>query len=82
MNELSVATFNAVAQQVGARALARGWKVATAESCTGGLVAAALTDVPGSSQWFEAGIVTYRLSAKIRLLHVSESTLERLLKCV
>ena len=43
---------------------ARGWRVATAESCTGGLVAAAITDIPGSSAWFERGFVTYTDEAK------------------
>ena len=37
----------------------RGWKIATAESCTGGLIAAACTAVAGSSDWFERGFVTY-----------------------
>ena len=67
----------ALAAAVGVGALARGWKLATAESCTGGSIAATLTDVPGSSEWFEAGIVTYRLSAKTRLLGVTAATLER-----
>ncbi|MCW8842367.1 MAG: CinA family protein, partial [Rhodobacteraceae bacterium] len=40
-------------------ARARGWRIATAESCTGGMVSAALTDVPGSSDVFERGFVTY-----------------------
>ena len=47
------------------RALAeRGWRAATAESCTGGLVAAAITDIPGSSGWFDRGFVTYTDDAK------------------
>ena len=44
--------------------LARGWKLATAESCTGGLIAAACTDLSGSSNWFERGFVTYSNEAK------------------
>jgi len=55
---------------------AKGLRVTTAESCTGGLVAAALTDVPGSSEVFEQGIVTYSNNAKIRLLGVRPNTLE------
>ena len=56
-----------IGQLVGdlARALlARGWMLATAESCTGGLIAAACTDLSGSSSWFERGFVTYSNAAK------------------
>jgi nicotinamide-nucleotide amidase len=52
-----------------------GLKIATAESCTGGLVAAALTDVAGSSDVFERGFVTYSNAAKVELLGVSSETL-------
>ena len=51
---------------------AAGRRIATAESCTGGLVAAALTEIPGSSEVFEAGYVTYSNAAKISELRVSE----------
>ena len=51
-------------------------RLATAESCTGGWVAKALTDIPGSSQWFECGYVTYSNAAKVRDLGVATSTLE------
>ena len=50
--------------------LARGWMLATAESCTGGLIAAACTDLAGSSDWFERGFVTYSNAAKTELLGV------------
>lgn len=50
--------------------LARGWKLATAESCTGGLIAAACTDLSGSSNWFERGFVTYSNEAKTQMLGV------------
>ncbi|MDB5947364.1 MAG: damage-inducible protein CinA [Ramlibacter sp.] len=50
--------------------LARGWKLATAESCTGGMVAAACTDLAGSSNWFERGFVTYSNEAKSESLGV------------
>ncbi|MBZ0273045.1 competence/damage-inducible protein A [bacterium] len=53
-----------------------GKTVATAESCTGGMIAAALTDIPGSSAYFVAGFVTYANAAKIRALGVSAETLE------
>jgi nicotinamide-nucleotide amidase len=63
-----------------ARALARACKrrgvsLATAESCTGGGVAAACTRIPGSSEWFERGMVTYTNVAKREMLGVSEETL-------
>jgi nicotinamide-nucleotide amidase len=49
---------------------ARGWLLATAESCTGGMIAAACTDLSGSSNWFERGFVTYSNEAKTELLGV------------
>ena len=49
---------------------ARQWRMATAESCTGGLIAAACTDLAGSSDWFERGFVTYSNEAKTALLGV------------
>lgn len=55
---------------------AAGLWVACAESCTGGLVAAAITEMPGASQVFERGFVTYSNLAKIEMLDVSEKTLE------
>ena len=60
-------------QQVAALAAAlraRGWQLATAESCTGGLIAAACTELAGSSDWFERGFVTYSNAAKTDLLGV------------
>ena len=53
----------------------RGLKLATAESCTGGLVADHITDVPGSSDYFVGGVVAYAYEAKVALLHVSWDTL-------
>ena len=58
-----------------AKATAAGAKIATAESCTGGLVAAALTDIPGSSAVFDRGFVTYSNAAKADMLGVSSATL-------
>ena len=52
------------------KARAKGWKIATAESCTGGLVAGALTEIPGSSDVFERGFVTYSNDAKTAMLGV------------
>jgi nicotinamide-nucleotide amidase len=54
---------------------ARDWRMATAESCTGGLIAAACTAVAGSSDWFERGFVTYSNAAKQALLGVPEALL-------
>jgi nicotinamide-nucleotide amidase len=53
----------------------RGWRLATAESCTGGLIAAALTEVAGASDVFDRGFVTYSNAAKIDMLGVSPATL-------
>lgn len=55
---------------------AAGRKIAVAESCTGGLVSAALTEIPGSSDVFEAGFVTYSNEAKAEVLKVSTDVLE------
>ncbi|MFZ4481607.1 MAG: CinA family protein [Rhodoferax sp.] len=57
--------------------LARKLKLVTAESCTGGLIAAACTDLAGSSAWFERGFVTYSNDAKAELLGVEERLLRR-----
>lgn len=56
---------------------ARRWHLATAESCTGGLVAAACTAVAGSSDWFERGFVTYSNEAKVRSLDVPAALIAR-----
>lgn len=66
-----------LAQQLGAQLLARNLKVATAESCTGGAIAAAITSVAGSSAWFEYGLVSYSNSAKQQLLAVPGQLLEQ-----
>lgn len=54
---------------------ARGWMLATAESCTGGMIAAAITDVAGSSSVFDRGFVTYSNAAKIEMLGVAPEAL-------
>lgn len=61
--------------RVGQQLLARNASVTTAESCTGGWIAKALTDIAGSSAWFERGFVTYSNEAKQQMVGVSESTL-------
>lgn len=55
----------------------RGWKLAVAESCTGGLLAAAITHRPGSSSIFERGYITYSNVSKIECLSVNPATLEK-----
>lgn len=58
------------------RLRARHWRVAAAESCTGGLIAAACTDLAGSSDWFERGVVSYSNAAKTELLGVDPALIE------
>jgi nicotinamide-nucleotide amidase len=67
--------LDAVAEQVAAALLARGWMLATAESCTGGWAAKVCTDLAGSSHWFERGFVTYTNEAKQEMLGVTPATL-------
>jgi nicotinamide-nucleotide amidase len=67
----------ALAARLGAAALARGAMIATAESCTGGLVAGAITSIAGSSGWFERGFITYSDLAKEQQLGVASSTIGR-----
>ena len=64
-----------LAGQLGQALLRRGWRLACAESCTGGWAAQAMTAVAGSSDWFERGFVTYSNDAKQDLLGVSGRTL-------
>ncbi len=64
-----------LAVRVGAFLAVRAWMLATAESCTGGWVAEAVTSVAGSSGWFERGFVTYSNAAKASMLGVAEATL-------
>lgn len=59
-----------VTSRLADRLLSLQWMMATAESCTGGLIAAHCTDLPGSSRWFERGFVTYSNAAKTDLLGV------------
>ena len=67
----------ATAVRLGQTALARKLRLATAESCTGGLIAGAITAVAGSSDWFDRGFVTYSNAAKIEELGVPEALVER-----
>jgi nicotinamide-nucleotide amidase len=67
----------ALAEAVLAACRGRGWHLATAESCTGGLVAAALTAIAGSSDVVERGFVAYSNEAKVELLGVSSDTISQ-----
>lgn len=53
----------------------KGWLMTTAESCTGGGVAQAITDIPGSSEWYEGGFITYSNLAKSEMLNISPALL-------
>ena len=64
-----------LAEEVGRGARATRWRIVTAESCTAGWIAKALTDVAGSSQWVDSGYVTYSNTAKVRDVGVSPATL-------
>ncbi|HET6430873.1 CinA family protein [Dyella sp.] len=71
------AQLRQLAEDVAAQMLERKLMLVTAESCTGGFIAKVLTDLPGSSGWFDAGVVTYSYEAKEALLGVNPRTLER-----
>ena len=73
---MSDARITALARALGRRAKRRGVMIATAESCTGGGVAEAITRIAGSSAWFDRGFVTYSNEAKRRMLGVKLRTLE------
>ena len=64
-----------LAHQIGKRLLEKQWMLATAESCTGGWIAQTITDIAGSSQWFDRGFVTYSNHAKQDMLGVTADTL-------
>ncbi|MGC2459026.1 MAG: CinA family protein [Gallionellaceae bacterium] len=66
-----------LAVQVGELLKSHGMMLATAESCTGGEVAMAITEIAGSSAWFERGFVTYANAAKVEMLGVRQSTLDQ-----
>jgi nicotinamide-nucleotide amidase len=66
-----------LAQQLGRLLKSKGSKIATAESCTGGWIAQIITEVPGSSAWFDRGFVTYSNAAKMQMLGVKLQTLEK-----
>jgi nicotinamide-nucleotide amidase len=71
----SDAELAAQVRQLASLMVVRGWKMATAESCTGGWIAKCCTDLAGSSAWFERGFVTYSDQAKLDLLAVNAEAL-------
>ncbi len=73
---MEILSSAAVAQDLALALRQRGWTMAAAESCTGGLIAAACTALSGSSDWFERGFVTYSNAAKIELLGVPAPLIE------
>jgi nicotinamide-nucleotide amidase len=75
MND-AYSTLPALAAEVAALLQRRGWMLATAESCTGGLIAAACTELSGSSVWFERGFVTYSNAAKHESIGVDAALIE------
>lgn len=66
-----------LAQQLGRFLKSKGRKIAVAESCTGGWIAQMITEVPGSSAWFDRGFVTYSNAAKMQMLGVKPETLDK-----
>ncbi len=74
--DLASAATEAPEALLGPLLTARGWRLATAESCTGGLIGSRITDIPGSSAYFVGGIVAYAYDAKVRLLGVPWRVLE------
>jgi nicotinamide-nucleotide amidase len=68
--------LKALAARLGVALTARGARFATAESCSGGWIAKAATDNPGSSRWFSGGVVAYGNAAKVELLGVAAAVLE------
>lgn len=66
-----------IARKLGGVLKQEGLKIVTAESCTGGGISQAITEIPGSSAWFDRGFVTYSNDAKVQMLKVNQSTLEK-----
>ena len=66
-----------LASQVGQALTAKNWRLISTESCTGGLLAATVTEIAGSSDWFEGAFVTYRLTAKTAMVGVTAPLLDQ-----
>jgi nicotinamide-nucleotide amidase len=76
MARVSDVELHQLAGELGEILRARGWMLATAESCTGGWVGQLVTSLPGSSEWYERGFITYANAAKTEMLGVPADTLE------
>ncbi|MCU7892228.1 MAG: nicotinamide-nucleotide amidase [Candidatus Thiodiazotropha sp. (ex Ustalcina ferruginea)] len=77
MDETAVDAINALTGQCAERLRRQGYRLVVAESCTGGWLAKTLTDLPGSSEWFDRGFVTYSNQAKQAMLGVTSDTLQQ-----
>jgi len=75
MARVSDEELHQLATELGEKLIARGWMLATAESCTGGWVGQLLTSLPGCSHWYERGFITYANAAKVEMLDVPEEVL-------
>jgi len=76
MARVSDEELHQLASELGEKLRARGWMLATAESCTGGWAGQLLTSLPGSSNWYERGFITYANAAKIEMLGVPAEILD------
>jgi nicotinamide-nucleotide amidase len=76
MARVSDAELHQLAVELGEKLIARGWMLASAESCTGGWVGQLLTSLPGSSHWYERGFITYANAAKIEMLGVPAEVID------
>ena len=76
MARVSDEELHQLAAELGDKLIARGWMLATAESCTGGWAGQLLTSLPGSSQWYERGFITYANAAKIEMLGVPPEVID------
>ncbi len=74
--DLQAEDWHAPEALIGPLLVERGWRLATAESCTGGLIGSRITDIPGSSAYFAGGVMAYAYDAKVRLLGVPWRVLE------
>lgn len=77
MAQTELQSRSGTAQELAAKLLDKGWSLVSAESCTGGMISSACTDLEGSSQWFERGFVTYSNAAKHELLGVDWALIDR-----
>jgi len=71
------ATLSSDIQRLASYLESNALKIATAESCTGGMLASSLTSMPGSSMWYEGGFVTYRISAKSKMLDIDPTLIRQ-----